>query len=296
MSQKLHTGTRLEHGTQSLCIQLPAAHLPPLSLFSTMQHQNELVYRVFARYYRAFFQKRKHFKNQSLALKELLEVTRMPQNARILDAACGTADVLDHLYGHGYRNLFGIDGCHEMLAEAASLQAFGSLSLVRCRWQDVDTYFSSHGQFDLIFMLGLSLSHVKREEIPGFVKKMKSGLRQDGVFAFDMRKWIYDQNGVLVEPNRPIGVWRQLGTILIEGQKHRAEDHCVYDSEGYQKVTYRFKTGITKNADFVENVVSFCIFDTQDVRRWLEDAGLAEMTFHRSQHWPQLMVFARSRQ
>jgi ubiquinone/menaquinone biosynthesis C-methylase UbiE len=72
-------------------------------------------YDRFAVHYRALLQPREHFRWQRELLLKLFRFHGITPSARILDAACGTGDVLADLNQLGFRNLMGIDGSAVML-------------------------------------------------------------------------------------------------------------------------------------------------------------------------------------
>jgi len=193
-------------------------------------------YRKCAPYARQLMGSRKHVEPQVEIVRQLAASCRIDR-PRILDAACGTGDVLEVLVKEGY-DAFGCDASPDMLRLAAKLPGLsGSARLLpACRWQELAPLFRKQ-QFDLIYILGNSFAHAPSIEIESVFNTLYDGLQTNGVFAFDMRPWVLNEAQQLRQANRPENVRRKLAEFESNGARFLIEDSCTYIGES-QRITY----------------------------------------------------------
>lgn len=100
----------------------------------------------------------------------------LPQdhNARLLDAGCGTGNLLLWLQEQGFQCAEGIDISQEQVDVAAGL----GVRNVQCA--DLKVFLASHeGAFDVIFMRDV-LEHFPKPEILGILRDLRSALAPGG--------------------------------------------------------------------------------------------------------------------
>ena len=90
--------------------------------------------RDFAPIYRALADDRGVFADESDVVQGVIQHTGLKRDARILDVACGTGDVIKRLFDAGYEGVSGLDGSAAMIAQAANLGLPPSVTLTVCRW------------------------------------------------------------------------------------------------------------------------------------------------------------------
>ena len=252
-------------------------------------------YKACAPYYRCIASGRDHFESQTRVVKELISRYRL-ESPKILDAACGSGEVLELLLREGF-DAFGSDGSAEMLSLAREIPFLRDNPKLQpaCLWQDLAS-FSSEQQFDLVFILGHAFPHLASSEIPKVIKAVFMKLNPNGLFAFDMRQWSRDISGQLREPNRPIGVRRWKGEFEVNGRQFLLDDCCTYDG-AVQRITYDIQH--LRREDDQHNcsfTLEYSLFDTEDVKQWFADSEFSgNVEFFLPGKWPYIVVVARKR-
>ena len=256
-----------------------------------MQKDADVSYATLAPCYRAMAEERDHFTKQLKLLDMFLSRYGKSRTARILDAACGTGDVVTGLHTMGYSQVAGVDASKDMLAQVQVPQGVEEAPLQACRWQELDRYFGSHGSYDVIFILGHSLPHAEKEEIPVIVKNVYNGLNPGGIFIFDIRMWTRVQDGSLVQPGREVGVFKRLGSKFKLGKHWYWVDECCKYEGGRQHITYRFQR-INDSELGWELVLSYTPFELEEAVRWLQDAGFRniKVEVQQPEEWSYIVV------
>lgn len=220
-------------------------------------------YRLFAPVYRAFVQQRGHFERQAALLAGFFRANHIPSSAKILDASCGTGDVVGDLITRGWVDCIGLDGAPDMLAQSP-LHVRGRV--FSCRWEELDNFFRTHGEFDVIFMLGHALPHATKEALPSILNSVRRGLRADGVFLCDIRDWDRTEAG-LREIKRPEGQWRDLPVQvpMISGRER------ITYTEERQLVDYEFR--VEGVPDIITIELSYALFTKEEFVNKLINVG-----------------------
>ena len=113
----------------------------------------------------------------------------LPQNARILDCACGIGIHSLALARRGY-DVRGADASAEMVAEARRRAATGRLDVefTTCVWADLPQTFDGH--YDLVFCYGNAIGHCRTpKEMFALLCGMRSVLNPGGTLLLDSRNW-----------------------------------------------------------------------------------------------------------
>ena len=199
-------------------------------------------YKLMAPYYRPLVKDRRHFQGQVSIVKELVKSINN-HFPKILDAACGTGDVLA-LLAPDYKHIAGADGSPEMLSVAISDPGLEGIPLSYCKWENLPSFFMRSGQFDLVFILGNSIAHTKdRACFEDIVSAIHDGLTVGGIMAFDIRDWRLDkESGNYTESGRSTDHTRDLGPLDTARGKVGITDSCSYSS-GRQHITYEVRGG-----------------------------------------------------
>lgn len=257
-----------------------------------IKRPNVMQYGTMAKFFRTILQQRNHFCSQVAVLESILNKNTVIKQARILDAACGTGDVASKLFRKGYQNIYAIDGSKKML-EQREKHAQSYIHAEHCLWENVGGFFKRHGQFDIIYILGHSLPHATVEDMPIILENIFRGLSNQGIFIFDMRLWEKDQSDRLIQPNRPEGFYRYLGTVSVNNCSYLIEDSVSY-SHSSQIVDYKARK-IQGNAVVGDSEISwqlrYSIFHHSEMQTWLSTAGFNKDNIEIQQYaeWPYLV-------
>ncbi|MDD5260304.1 MAG: class I SAM-dependent methyltransferase [Methylacidiphilales bacterium] len=259
--------------------------------------RNDDAYAEIAVYYRKLAGGRDHFSKQFMLIKELLRRFNQTENPKILDAACGTGDVLKMLLNEAKVDATGVDGSHKMMEIALNDPNINKDNLhAPCQWQE----FSSFGvkKFDFVFILGHALPHLEPIDIPAVFTQIYNILTPNGVFCFDMRFWERDSQNRLYETGRPAEIWRWLGEFEQAGERLALEDFCSYCyTKGKQHVNYRIKRMAPEpRAVISRSTLEYSLFDQHDVQTWLSSTKFGhnvELIYPKVLDWKYLVVVAR---
>ena len=258
--------------------------------------ENITQYKWMANFYREIVRQRGHFEAQLEVLESIFKRNSISKNAKILDAACGTCDVVKKLFYQGYRNIHALDGSKEMLSQYKKNNKL-PISADHCRWENIDTYLNLNGKFDVIYMLGHSLPHAGTKILPGIVSNIFKGLNNNGFFIFDMRNWQRDINNRLVQPNREEGIYRFLGEFYINGDWHWVEDKVSYVNSS-QIVSYRCRKANENRMGWKSEVtfdLTYSIFHRSEMLTWLLNVCFKEINIEIQKYlnWPYLLFVCR---
>lgn len=144
-------------------------------------------YSRFAPFYRLIGRQRGHFDVQVNYISKFIACE---STNYILDAACGTGDVLNSLTQYFPKKVFyGADFSSSLLKFTKNLPALNKDNIILTGWRYLSRSFNFIN-FDCIFILGNSIAHSNSikyfEEVVFQVSKI---LKNDGLFIFDIRDW-----------------------------------------------------------------------------------------------------------
>jgi SAM-dependent methyltransferase len=247
------------------------------------------VYDGFAKYYRELIIASGHLKKEKETIDFIMTELGITHDSVILDAACGTGDILKHLFDNGYHRLNGIDGSFGMIERAKDL--LPGINFRQIRWQDlsiIDANQEKRDSYDLIFAISISLPHAKNDEIATIFKDFFLRLSVNGILVFDNRKWTTKDNGCLYEDNRPVGVYLNLKKVIVDDATYIIEDKCEYDKDR-QFVTY--KVSNTNNVINHFNV-SYAMIPTERYKDILLSIGFRKVESKIIHFWPYELIYA----
>lgn len=229
-------------------------------------------YEIFAPYYRSLLKDRGHFEDQLKLLIPIIEHEK--SNVAVLDAACGTGEVLLGLLDEGF-NAFGLDGSPAMLAQAGSLVGVQHRRRLYppCPWEEI-AFQRIKRRFECVFILGNAFSHLAHASIPPTLNRIHDILTPNGLFVFDMRHWAHDKSGTLRQPGRKIGEPRQHGPYVDRGKQFLINETCRY-THLTQVISYdvhHLDTGKGEPALDCRFELRYSLFDSDDVIRWAEES------------------------
>lgn len=231
-------------------------------------------------------------------VQDLLRESGCSHRSRILDAACGTGDVVARLAQHGYGGVTGSDGCRALLKQARSLPVVRRGMFKECRWHRLGDFFGRNGRFDFVFALGHSLPHAPPRVIGALMRDVFKGLNPGGTFAFDVRKWVRTESGNLIQPRRPVNVPRRLGKFESAGHTYWIDEVCSYN-RGRQRITYHITAvyqGRHGQCPTRFATLQYYSFQASQAKKWLKIADFGDVEFRQpSEDWPYLIVVARKR-
>ncbi len=142
-------------------------------------------YEKFAPFYETVGLRRGHFASQI----DFLTLYIM-SSKKVLDAACGTGNVIDFFQRkHPDKVFVGSDKSCNFTRIAKKKQNINPQNIHTVSWDKLNISFNSQ-EFDLIFILGNSITHVETEsELEIVFKNVYDILEKDGLFLFDFRDW-----------------------------------------------------------------------------------------------------------
>lgn len=249
-------------------------------------------YDALARFYGPLVRQSGRVETEIALLCMLLRRAGVPQSARILDAACGTGDVLAGLRRHGYTRSVGLDGSPGMVAYAREILTPTDVTV--CDWSSLSDYFKSNGTFDVVFLLSMSLPHAMQEDLPTIIESIQNGLNPNGLLFFDTRDWHLEPDGTLKEWNRPATVYRWLEPVTIADKLYWIDDQCFYDANR-QHVIYRIGDCESSSDTTIEKVeLSYAAVPLDQWRHWLRESGFEEIEAMQPRDWPYIVLRARS--
>lgn len=147
----------------------------------------EREYSKFAPYYHYIGKARGHFQAQQRFLDDILNNEDFSD---VLDASCGTGDVLDGLSKmFPLKNFYGSDISKSLLNRAYDQPYLDEDNIKLSDWEQLSVFFPQ-SRMDFIYILGNSIAHSnsidKLEKVFSEVSKL---LKIDGLFVFDIRPW-----------------------------------------------------------------------------------------------------------
>ncbi len=213
--------------------------------------EQEDAYDTFAPFYQALTSSTDRTVAENHVLTSLVTDLRLPRDARVLDFACGCGDQLAALHNLGFGAIEGTDGSLGMVRQAQHVYPF--LKLHHVPWNQLCSYFEEREPYDLLYALSCSLPHARSDELPTILHGLRSGLRSGGTLIFDVRRLSMNVAGQVREPNRAVGVFRELAEVARGSDTLVFEDKCDYTADR-QIITYR----ITSSSR-VESPVCFSV-------------------------------------
>ncbi len=106
--------------------------------------------------------------------KKAFDLTRLPENAILLDIACGTGDLANEAYRRGVRNIFGADFSHNMLKLFSKKFLWSNNKKVQCIAEELPYRSEVFSNISVAF--GVRNFH----DIPKAFKEFKRVLKPDG--------------------------------------------------------------------------------------------------------------------
>lgn len=178
----------------------------------------------------------------------------------VLDAGCGTGGLALALAGNGFR-VTGIDSDGEMVRLAAEkCRALPEIRFEIMDLRDAPSRFYA-ASFSAVVCFGNTLVHLaSREEISGFIRKVRGMLKKDGLFLCQILNYdrILDQ-GLTVLPT-------------IEDEKIRFE-RTYRPEAGSERLWFRTVLTVKAGPRVIENSVPLLPLRRGELAGMLEDAG-----------------------
>lgn len=199
-------------------------------------------YERFAPYYRKIGLMRNHFVEQTRFVEKIID--DFPSQTNILDAACGTGDVLNNLATtFPDMSFFGSDNSRALLSYSKQLYNYSKISFKQTSWLKLPNYYESNF-FSIIFILGNSILHVKTlNELQITLKIIGNLLKKGGLFIFDVRDW--QANIANNHFNQPLGSQHQTLSFKLNSTEYLYNTKLYQEQERYKLV--HSLTDVTQN-------------------------------------------------
>jgi SAM-dependent methyltransferase len=233
-----------------------------------------------------------HLDQENQLLLELVQEYEIGQDDQILDAACGTGDALHYLSNRGFTQLFGLDGSTGMLRKARDYLQDAVFEY--CSWSQLeDAHILTGRKMSFIFIFSNSLAHAEKSVIQEIIRSFYDKMSNGGVLLLDTRVWIKNNEGALIEPDRPINGVRYLASIFAEDSHWRISDCCTY-ARGRQWITYHCETINIKPEQkrSIEISVSYALISADEIARMCSEAGFQIVRTGLRPPWPYVLVEA----
>jgi SAM-dependent methyltransferase len=248
-----------------------------------MQHS----YDLFSPFYRELIVESGHFEDETRLAELLITKFDIESTDYILDAACGTGDLLSFLKTNGYSNIYGIDGSLGMIERAKEI--LPTSILLNEKWENLNKHHNLTGKFDMVIVLSLSLLHADEVHLPKILTNIKRIIKKGGVLAFDNRNWFYNSHNDLIEPNRT-NEFRMLNRITKSDKNFVISDKCSY-SNGRQIITYKIEH-CQSSTENIELNVSYLIKTHNQYVSMLLEAGFDKAGHEKTKGWPYEIIYS----
>ncbi|WP_039765355.1 class I SAM-dependent methyltransferase [Caldicellulosiruptor sp. F32] len=132
----------------------------------------------YKRFSNVFFNKKLIFR----FLKNTFLEFGISKKARILDIGCGTGSILRSLAQIGFKKLYGIDISRQMIKFAYITNSSFNVRLYNKNFLD----FVPRNKFDVVLSTMDVLNHVDKKNLLRYLKNVRSVLKSNGLFIFDI--------------------------------------------------------------------------------------------------------------
>lgn len=261
-------------------------------MYETMQES----YSAFAPFYRQLAWNMNLFANEYALINGVLCGNEHSKQYRILDAACGTGDVLHEMMNNGYDAVLGSDVCSEMMSLAEPKIAS---RLYQCSWEELGNLLLNQQLRDVVFILANSLAHMPPDRQSKLFASVYEGLSPNGLFIFDIRDWARERLRMEASGGR----WNPSGKCAIGGHRYIVSERRVLTSDSIQEVTYKIEHdggSCCGSAGSKCIPLRYHIFSEAEVLPKLEAVGFRTVEFMPARtiatgehKWPYALVVAR---
>jgi len=239
-------------------------------------------YDAFSEYYRELICATKHIENEINTVNYIISDLNVNKQHSILDAACGSGDLLFHLKNNGYNDISGLDASIGMLNKAKDV--LPDIPYFHIPWEKINTQVLN--KYDYIFIISISLMHALEEDFPLIFKNIYQILNDSGVFIFDNRFWTFKQ-GEIIQENRSIHEYKDEAYLCISGKKIIIDTICRYSSNR-QYIKYRIRH--EKEEEYIE--VSYSRTMSESLIKMLYESGFSKVERKQFAKWPYEVLYA----
>lgn len=239
-------------------------------------------YNLFSKYYRQLIHAIKHIECEISTVNYIISDLNINKQHSILDAACGSGDLLFYLKANGYNNISGLDASIGMLNKAKEI--LPNIPYFNICWEKINNQVLS--KYDYIFILSVSLIHASQEHFILIFKNIYQILNNSGVFIFDNRFWSIKQ-GEVVQENRSTDKYSNEIALNIDNEIIIIDDICYYLGNR-QYIKYRIRT--KEKEEYIE--VSYSRTTSETLIKILYEVGFFKVETRRFSEWPYELLYA----
>jgi len=240
------------------------------------------IYDSFSKYYRELISATKHIEYEIDTVNLVISDLNINKQHIILDAACGSGDLLFHLKNDGYNNISGLDASIGMINKAKEI--LPDISFFHTSWENINNQVLN--KYDYIFIMSISLMHALEKDFRLIFMNIYKILNNSGVFIFDNRFWSIEQDEIIQE-NRSIYEYKNEASILIDGKKIIIDSICRY-LEDRQYIKYRIRH--KEKDEYIE--VSYSRTMSETLIKMLYESGFYKVERKRFINWPYEVLYA----
>ncbi len=228
------------------------------------------MYHVIYKYYDSFLKQRDHFKVQRAILTDLFHELKIDKSSKVLDASCGTGEVLNSIYKDKFTNVYGNDISSEMLNIAVSKN-----SNIKFYNHDFLNINAIEQRFDLIFSLGNSFSHVKDfNALKDSLTSIKKALsNKNSYVVIDYRLWDVCGNVLTQKERTKEKILKTLNPIQVNNNSYNIYEEVSEDADR-QYVKYSIENIKTQSIEI--NEVSYLKFSINEFIQCAIKVGFQE--------------------
>lgn len=244
-------------------------------------------YAKFAPFYDALLRSERRDKRQAGVLEWLFGRYGLPRDAELADVACGCGGTVAELLDAGFCRTRGCDASAEMLRFARARCPLATFT--ECLWSDLPSAFAASQGLSAVWALGQSVAHCADDEFGGIFRAFQRVLRPGGLCVVDVRDWVATAAHPAFEYGRPVGAYRWLGRLRIDGTAYDVEDWCDY-ADTRQITSYRVTPTAHGPSEAREFQFSWSTRSGQELCGDMRAAGFARAEVVQHPDWPYLLV------
>lgn len=241
-------------------------------------------YDQFARFYRELLTHTGHLKNEQNIVQQVIKDLGLNLKSAILDAACGSGELLYALNILGYKNISGLDISENMILRAKEL--LPNIKFYNTSWQDIAKLQLDKNTFDMVIIIGISLLHVANDEIEGILFNLNKIINKCGVLVLDNRKWILNTNNELIDTSKNNKYFR-VCEFNLHKQNYHIDEMCYYIKDR-QIVKYK----VVSLNDVNEFTFDYLRIKTDSIMKLLYKVGFNRVENRNVENWPYELIYS----
>ena len=242
-------------------------------------------YDKFANFYRELLTNTGHLKKEQNIIKLIIKDIKInSKDDAILDAACGSGEILYTLNNLGYKNISGLDLSENMIKKAKEL--LPNIKFYNTSWQNINKCQLVNNAYNMVIIVGLSLLHVANEEFEEILVNLKKIVSNCGVLVIDNRKWLQNANNELIDITKN-NTYSRICEFNFHNLNYYIEDMCYYIKDR-QVVKYK----VVSSNDINEFTFDYLRITTNSIVELLYEVGFSKVETKNTEDWPYELIYS----